>query len=489
MAKVSLPSIDMVVPVDAEAEVEAALDALVDEPVVVDAEVEAPLDALVETALEPDVGPVVLTADECETELAALEVTSAPPAPPAPPVTPVSSPQPLPNAHPSATNVAHPQTPDFFMHATLSRYMPPFGGVTARFPTVAPVTRLSHRVTAAPDGARHDALMSSTASSLALRSAPSRAAPPRYADLETWRVYQGFFPPAMRCMPESTPIEEWWSWKGIDVHIDRMPVAEAPLKVIVLHGAGAYGRVMAPAAVIAQRNGYETVCPDLPGYGLTAVSRARFVYPLWVDCIVDLIEAELARDGRPVVLFGVSLGGLLAYQAAARSRKVVGLVATTLADPREPAVRQGFARTRLLGSAGLWMLDKLAPLTDGLPLPMRHMSKMDRISNITALSELCSHDPLGGGNWVPARFLRTLMSTAPDIEPEDFRVCPVLLAHPGVDRMTEISLSRRFFDRLAAPKRMVVLDGASHMPTEHPGVDQLEDAVVRFVDAIARGER
>jgi alpha-beta hydrolase superfamily lysophospholipase len=161
----------------------------------------------------------------------------------------------------------------------------------------------------------------------------------------------------------------------------------------------------------------------------------------------------------------------------------------TLADPREPAVRQGFARTRLLGTAGLWLLQRLRWLTDGLPLPMRLMSKMDRISNVPELAHLCAHDPLGGGNWVPARFLRTLVDTAPDVEPEDFRICPVLLTHPGVDRMTEISLSRRFFDRLAAPKRMVVLEGASHMPTEHPGVDQLESAVVDFVGELARRVR
>jgi alpha-beta hydrolase superfamily lysophospholipase len=310
----------------------------------------------------------------------------------------------------------------------------------------------------------------------------------RYSDLSTWRAYQEFFPAAMRSTPASTPSEEWWSWSGLDVHLDRLAVPDAKLKVIVLHGAGAYGRVMAPAAVLAQRHGYETVSPDLPGYGLTEVPRARFDYPLWVECVSALIDAEIARDGRPVVLFGVSLGGLLAYQAAARSRKVVGLVATTLADPREPAVRQGFARTRLLGSAGLWLLSGLAPLTDGLPLPMRYMSKMDRISNRPELSRLCSTDPLGGGNWVPARFLRTLMNTAPDIEPEDFDLCPVLLTHPGVDRMTEISLSRRFFDRLAAPKRMVVLEGASHMPTEQPGVAQLEAAVVDFVGEIARAQ-
>ena len=307
----------------------------------------------------------------------------------------------------------------------------------------------------------------------------------RYADLEGWRQYQPFFPEAMRCTPETTPREESWRWNGIDVHLDRLAVPSSPIKVIVLHGAGAYGRVMAPAAVIARRHGWETVSPDLPGYGLTTVARGRLVYPLWIDCVSALIDAEIARDGRPVVLFGVSLGGLLAYHAAARSKRVVGLVATTLADPREPAVRQGFARTKLLGSAGLWLLTKLRAVTDGLPLPMRFVSKMDRISNNPALADVCARDPLGGGNWVPARFLRTLMDTAPDIEPEDFRVCPVLLAHPGVDRMTEISLSRRFFDRLAAPKRMVVLEGASHMPTEHPGVDQLESSVVEFVSQIA----
>ena len=309
---------------------------------------------------------------------------------------------------------------------------------------------------------------------------------PRYAELAQWRKYQPFFPTEMRCTPETTPAEEWWSWNGLDVHLDRLAVPNAKLKVIVLHGAGAYGRVMAPAAVIARRHGFETVSPDLPGYGLTAVPRDRFVYPLWIDCVSALIDAEIARDGKPVVLFGVSLGGLLAYQAAARSRKVVGLVATTLADPREPAVRQGFARTKLLGSAGLSLLQKAASVTDGLPMPMRFMSKMDRISNVPELASLCSHDRLGGGNWVPARFLRTLMSTAPDLEPEAFEVCPVLLAHPGVDRMTEISLSRRFFDRLACPKKMVVLEGASHMPTEHPGIDQMQAAVLEFLRDVER---
>lgn len=317
---------------------------------------------------------------------------------------------------------------------------------------------------------------------------------PTYADHANWRLYQPFFPPALRCTSTSTPREEYWRWRDLDVHIDRLAAPSSRIKVIVLHGAGAYGRVMAPAAVLAQRYGYETVAPDLPGYGLTRVPWRRMTYPLWVDCVSDLIETEHARDGKSIVLFGVSLGGLLAYQAAALAKpgRVIGLVATTLADPREREVRRGFGRHPLLGTAGLWLLDKLAPLTDNLPLPMAHMSKMHRISNKPDLSAIVKADRLGGGSWVPARFLRTLMTTPPAIEPEAFTRCPVLLAHPGDDRMTDIALSRRFFERLAAPKRMVVLDGASHMPTEHPGVDQLEASVLemlRRLDAPANGVR
>lgn len=323
-------------------------------------------------------------------------------------------------------------------------------------------------------------------------SAPyaARAPLPSYDQRPIWRRYQPFFPESFRCTPESTPREEWWPWRGLDVHLDRMPAPDAPLKVLVLHGAGAYGRVMAPAAVLAQRTGYETVAPDLPGYGLTRVPWRRLDYRLWVDCVVDLIAAEQARDGRPIVLFGVSLGGLLAYQAAARSRAVAGLIATTLADPRERAVRKGFARHPLLGTAGLRVLEALRLATDALPLPMALMSRMDGISNTPALAALVKSDRMGGGNWVPARFLRTLMTEAPDLEPEAFTVCPVLLAHPGDDHMTDIALSRRFFERLGgASKRMVVLDGASHMPTEPRALDQLQSAVLDFLDRCAPGPR
>lgn len=82
-----------------------------------------------------------------------------------------------------------------------------------------------------------------------------------YATHPAWQDYQAHFPEALRCTPDSLPTEEHWRWRGLDVHLDRLAMPDAPAKIIVLHGAGAYGRVMAPAAVLAQRYGYETVSP------------------------------------------------------------------------------------------------------------------------------------------------------------------------------------------------------------------------------------
>ena len=49
----------------------------------------------------------------------------------------------------------------------------------------------------------------------------------------------------------------------------------------------------------------------------------------------DLIDTELEKSNMPIVLSGISLGGMLAYQVACLNKKVSGLIVTSLADTRK----------------------------------------------------------------------------------------------------------------------------------------------------------
>jgi pimeloyl-ACP methyl ester carboxylesterase len=56
------------------------------------------------------------------------------------------------------------------------------------------------------------------------------------------------------------------------------------------------------------------------------------------------------------------------------------------------------------------------------------------------------------------------------------------MVHPGEDRWTPLEISQPFFDRIAAPKELVVLEGAGHFPIEQPGLDQMVGAVGSLIE-------
>lgn len=201
-------------------------------------------------------------------------------------------------------------------------------------------------------------------------------------------------------------------------------------------------------------------------------------------CVSALVEAERRRDDRPLIVLGLSMGGMLAYDVAGRTRAADAVVATCLLDTQDAAVRVGVARTPLLGRIGARTVPLSRPL-DRVRIPMRWVAKMEAIANDPDLATLCATDPLGGGTAMPIRFLRTWFASSPGIPPERFDACPVFLAHPADDRWTPAALSRTFFDRIRGPKRLVLLEGAGHFPVERPGLDQLADAVAGCLSGVA----
>lgn len=308
---------------------------------------------------------------------------------------------------------------------------------------------------------------------------------PSYQTHDHWRSYQPFFPEDARVHQDNAPQEEWWSWGECDVHLDRYEASGARLKVLLLHGAGAHGRLMGPFGVILRSHGYAAVAPDLPGYGLTRAPRAQVDYERWIELVCALLDRELERDGLPIVVFGVSLGGMLAYQLVCRRPQVRGLIATTLADPSEPATRDQLSRTALLGRLGSVFLPPLRGVLDPVRVPIRWLSKMHAISNQPEMVSLLLQDHRAAGSRVPLRLMRTLMGSTPPLRPEDFDVCPVLLVHPELDHMTPLPLSDAFLARVSAPTHRCILEGAGHMPLEEPGISQLRRAALAFLEACA----
>jgi alpha-beta hydrolase superfamily lysophospholipase len=296
------------------------------------------------------------------------------------------------------------------------------------------------------------------------------------------QAYQGFFAPLARARaPRAVCVEG----PAGPLWLDRHGPADAAVTVVLVHGAGGYGRMFAPLVQRLAVAGHEVLAPDLPGYGLSRGPWSQVDYAAWKRTLLALIEAEHAQRPRPVVLLGASIGGYLAYLVAAESPHVRGLVATTLADPRDPQVQAALVRRPWM-RALLPALRPLSRLTRGLRVPVRWFTHMDRMSRDPALTALVCSDPLGGGNRVPLGLLASLFDTVPALEPEQFDRCPVLMVHPDRDAWTPVRISDRFYARLAAPRQRVLLERCGHFPIEQPGVDQLRDALLPFLARIAR---
>ena len=74
----------------------------------------------------------------------------------------------------------------------------------------------------------------------------------------------------------------------------------------------------------------------------------------------------------------------------------------------------------------------------------------------------------------------------PVIEPEAFNVCPILLTQPAKDRWTPLHLSELFLRRIRkVPVKTVMLENAGHYPLEQPGLQQMHDAIVAFINTLS----
>lgn len=304
-----------------------------------------------------------------------------------------------------------------------------------------------------------------------------------YDSSDYWLEYLNVLAARFDVQIKRRPTEIWQRIRGHNVHIDVWEPEElAKGTLILVHGGGGNGRVLAPFADIAAGLGWRALAPDLPGYGLTQpAQKYRGEYDEWPSVV-----AQLANEtAGPVVLMGLSVGGMTAVLAAEETHGVDGVIATTLLDMGDPSVLVRAARWRWLGRMSLLGFQVMPWLIDRISIPVWLVAPMAAMSSDPAMIALFARDPLLGKLWVRLKFFRTMHSR------KATRLalrCPLLLAHPGKDAWTPTKLSRSVFDRLSGSKGFVELSNGSHLPLERPAFDELHNCMKDFlVKTVALG--
>ncbi|BBZ35117.1 alpha/beta hydrolase [Mycolicibacterium confluentis] len=294
--------------------------------------------------------------------------------------------------------------------------------------------------------------------------------------------YAAFLPAARRA-PTAAPHSTWMPWRGRRVHIARGGDPTAPVRGILVHGGGGYSAALWPLAGLVAAEGVEVLAPDLPLYGYTEEPRPGAVrYSDWVHLMCDIIEAERRRDPRPIILFGASMGGMLAYEAAARTGGVAAVLATSLLDTEDPAVREAVARFPG-GRFSDVALRAISPVVGSVRVPIRWLADMSAMSGDPGLATLCASDPRGGGARVPLGFLSSWLNFG-HTPPERYRGAPVTLVAPAADAWTPPEVSLRFLQRISVTTATVMLENCGHYPIEEPGLTQLAEAGRETVRAV-----
>lgn len=297
-----------------------------------------------------------------------------------------------------------------------------------------------------------------------------------FAHHPSWIAYRDALEQEFAVTFPAEPKEHWTIIRGHSIRYDVWePEKRASGTVILVHGGGGSGRILAPAALPVLEAGWRVIAPDLPGYGLSIPARGwRGDYSEWPAIIAQIAD----ETPGPVILLGMSLGGLTAVYAAQEAKAVDGVIATTLVDPSDPDTFDHVARWAWLGKLTRFGIAIVPWLVDRISMPLALATPLRSMTSSKRLQDYFITDPLLGRRWISARFFRLIHQRRLQTSTLD---CPLLLVHPGADQWTPTAMSLPVFERLQTKKDLIELSNGTHLPLEQPAFAEFGDAVVAFL--------
>jgi acylglycerol lipase len=255
------------------------------------------------------------------------------------------------------------------------------------------------------------------------------------------------------------------------------PAAAPRAVLVVVHGLHDHARRYQPLARALNEAGIAVLAIDHRGHGGSggAPQRLDSVDQLLADVGLAVAQAHSRFPGAPVVLYGHSLGGMVAAQYAARhGTQLAGAVISSAALKLPAGASQGQVKVVSLLSA-------LAP---GLGLEAVDEAKLVR--EPTARSALAA-DALIVRDKLPARTLATLLNGVLELQPRLAGIdVPLLVLHGLADTVTDPAGSTLLHERAAsARKTLRTYPAALHDLLHEPEGALATQEIVAFVSALA----
>jgi 2,6-dihydroxypseudooxynicotine hydrolase len=200
------------------------------------------------------------------------------------------------------------------------------------------------------------------------------------------------------------------------------PGITRPPVVVLINGANSSKEELHPWTEVFLRRGLATMIFDGPGQGEMAPGhgRSRFRsddYDRALRAVLDWVEAEGYLNGNRMALWGMSLGGLLAAQAAVQDRRVRAVVSV----------------------GGLYSLGNYANLAVPTQEEMRDLTGFQTLRETEA-------------------YFASAYTTA-HLGPI---TCPFLVVHGALDEIVSTEEARRLAARAGVHAELVVFDDGVH---------------------------
>lgn len=307
-----------------------------------------------------------------------------------------------------------------------------------------------------------------------------------YESNSTWKQLNHLLPTDFQIKENNLPIEETWNWKGNIIHLDRYPNPNSEFRIFLHHGVGTNGRQlnMILGHKLAEW-GYEVVAIDNLGYGMTEVTQKDITYTDWVHCFSDFVNAETERDNKKAVLYGLSAGGMLCYNAACYFKEVYGIIGMCFLKNDDKTVGKETAKFGWSNWFVLPMMHFFIKIGLGrLPIPMKLVSKMNKLVNSKNALDIFLKDKTSAGANVQLQFLYEYMNYQLPIPVAEFDKCPIILLQPEKDNWTPLFLSELSMKNIKAPFTIKILEDGSHFPIEKKALQQLLANSLGFIQSI-----